>query len=282
MCIRDRSTPYAYSATVVFHTLLAGTGMYLFARRSLGVSLLPGLMSAVTFMFSGFITGQVGHINQLTVAAWLPVLLVVFDEAVRRRSLSLALAAGVVGSLQLLAGHTQEWYFSTVTLGLLALWRMAVPALPEGPVLVKAAWAVGRLRPAFYLAIAGLVETGITAVQVLPTLELSSHSIRGGGMNFGEAASFSLPPTVAFNTLLPSYPTDLFGEYVGYVGIAAVFLAALALYGWQRRPVTLFFTFLAVFGLFMAYLNAKFEGVYRRFDEMRDRWRTEERASRTS
>lgn len=245
------STPYAYSATVVFHTLLAGTGMYLFARRSLGVSLLPGLMSAVTFMFSGFITGQVGHINQLTVAAWLPVLLVVFDEAVRRRSLSLALAAGVVGSLQLLAGHTQEWYFSTVTLGLLALWRFVLP-LPARPDAPKVRPLFSRMVPLLFLGVAGVLEIGLTAIQVLPTLELSAESVRGGGMSYSEVVSFSLPPSTALFTLLPNYPTEMFSEYVGYVGIIPLVLAIIAVITWSLRPVTAFMVGISCLGLFMA------------------------------
>jgi len=44
-----------------------------------------------------------------------------------------------------------------------------------------------------------------------------------------------------------------------------------------------------MFGLLMAYINAKFEGINqrfeginRRFDDMRDLWRTEHAASKTS
>lgn len=299
-------TPFAYSASVVLHLLLAGVAIYLFASRSLGVSLLPGLLAAITFVFSGFMTGQTGHINQLTVAAWMPLLLVTFDEAVRRRSLALGIATGLVGTLQLLAGHTQEWYFSTVSLGLLALWRVASP-LPRPPrrfapvsggeapqetqILSPAQGdtedlapsdgeasrpaeklrplrddtprvekappkMVGRLAarlwPLALLAAAGLVEIGTTAVQVLPSLELSGESIRGGGMPYWEAASFSLPPTTALYSVLPTYPNQLFSEYVGYLGVVPLVLAALAVIGWSVRPAAAFMAGLAGLGLFMA------------------------------
>jgi hypothetical protein len=276
-------TPYAYSASVFLHLLLAGAAMYLFARSSLRVSLLPGLLAAITFMFSGFLTGQMGHINQLTVAAWMPMLLVAFDEAVRRRSLALGIATGLVGTLQLLAGHTQEWYFSTVTLGLFALWRVVSP--PTGPrgsradpsprVLgpshvpeddstskeepsslarktSRSSAHAARLWPLALLAVAGLVEIGTTAVQVLPSMELSAESIRGGGMSFGEAMSFSLPPTTALYSVLPVYPEQLFSEYVGYVGIIPLVLAALAVIAWSVRPVAAFMAGLVGLGLFMA------------------------------
>lgn len=245
-------TPHAYSASVVGHVLLAGVSMYLFSRRTLGLSRLPSLLAAITFMFSGFMSGQVGHVNQLNVAAWLPLLLVAFDEAVRRRSLGLGIGAGLVGALQFLAGHTQEWYFSTATLGLFALWRIVVPAGTASPA-DKGRPTLQRLRPLAYLALVGLVEAGLTAVQVIPTLELSRESIRGGGMAYREAVSFSLPPTTALYTLLPTYPAKLFSEYVGYVGVAPIVLAFLAVAAWAARPATSFMIFMAAFGLFMAF-----------------------------
>lgn len=320
-------TPYAYSASVVGHVLLAGVAMYLFARRSLEVSALPALLGSIAFMFSGFLSGQVGHINQLTVAAWMPLLLVTFDEAVRRRSVALAIATGLVGTLQLLAGHTQEWYFSTVILGLLALWRAIVPRKPlRGAAAVRGGsgeaaesgggaaplgetalvpsgevrdglrgelrtedtlafaqaggevaavqgdkiWPLardgddghgaargdsgiaGRVRPLAYLVVAGLIEVGISAVQVIPTLELSGESIRAGGMTYWDAASFSLPPTSALFTVLPTYPSQLFSEYVGHVGVVPLVLAILALVAWWTRPVSVFMAGLVALGMFMA------------------------------
>jgi hypothetical protein len=265
-------TPYAFSASVVVHVMLAAVGMYLFGRRVLVVSALPALLGAVAFTFGGFISWQVGHINQLSVSAWLPLLLVVFDEAVRRRSLALAIGTGLIGTLQLLAGHTQEWYFSTATLGLFALWHAAIArkGLPEGkPRMIfstvtsvlpakRIALLLGdprtgkMLRPVAYLLLAGLVEAAVSAVQWMPTMELSGQSIRSGGMSYGEAISFSLPPTTALYTLLPAYPSELFSEYVGYVGMIPLVLAAFAIAGWRARGVTLFMAGLGVLGLFMA------------------------------
>ena len=290
------ATPYAYTASIVIHILLAGTGMYIFSRRTLGVSYLPALIGAIAFMFSGFLSGQVGHINQLNVSAWLPWLIAAFDEAVRRRSTTIGIMAGLIGSLQLLAGHTQEWYFSTATLGLFALWRMAIPAsvaakavnnnalpgdfiagheesgdelgdgsAPSVPATASSGLipskkystgdsigVIDRLRPLLYLAIAGLVEAGITAIQLLPSLELSRYSIRGSGMPYYEAVSFSLPPTTLLYTVLSTYPSELFSEYVGYVGVIPLVLAILAAIAWMARPITAFMVALTGLGLFMA------------------------------
>ncbi len=243
--------PYAYTASLLGHLLLAGLAMYIFSRRTLGVSFLPALLAATSFTFSGFLLNQVGHINQLNVSVWLPLLLVAFDEAIRRRSLALAIATGLVGALQLLAGHTQEWYFSMVALGCLGLWRVMVPAT-IGVQALKEGRAIRRLRPLVYLTVAGVVEAGLTAVQLLPSFELSRESIRGGGMAYHEVVSFSLPPTTLLYTILSTYPSELFSEFVGYVGVVPVVLAILAVIAWMARPVTAFMAFLTGLGLFMA------------------------------
>ncbi|MHB0868445.1 MAG: YfhO family protein, partial [Chloroflexota bacterium] len=107
-------------------------------------------------------------------------------------------------------------------------------------------------RPLAYLVLAGLIEVGTSAVQVLPSLELSGESIRGGGMSYWDAASFSLPPTTALYTVLPTYPSQLFSEYVGYVGVVPLVLAALALFAWSARPSAVFMAGLVAMGLFMA------------------------------
>lgn len=242
--------PYAFSASIVGHVLLAGAAMYMFGRRVLTIAPVAAGLSAVAFMFSGFMTAQVGHINQLNVSAWLPLLLVVFHESVRFRSLRLVVATGVAGAMQFLAGHTQEWYFSTVSLGVLALWLALTPGHSSVPSSDQP--LVRRGRPFLHLALVGLIEAGLGAVQLLPSLELSRESIRAGGMHYGEVVSFSLPPFTALYSLLPTYPAELFSEYVGYIGVVPLVLAALALAWWAVRPVTLLAAGLAILGIFMA------------------------------
>jgi hypothetical protein len=279
-------TPHAFSASVMLHVLLAGIAMYLFARRVLEVSRIPAVIGGTAFMLSGFLSAQVGHLNQLNVSAWLPLLLVAFDAALRRRSLALALVTGLLGAVQFFAGHTQEWYFSMVVLALFALWRVMLPAptpVPDGgqatgspdeagtgkdraarrPAPIAGASRSGeatlaggdlwsRLMAPAYLALAVMVLVGAVAVQLLPTLELSGESLRGGGMSYWEATSFSLPPATALYTLLPTYPSVLFSEFIGYVGMVTLVLAVIAVVGWPSRPVAVFMALLAAMGIFMA------------------------------
>ena len=88
-----------------------------------------------------------------------------------------------------------------------------------------------------------LLAVLLAAPQLLPTWELSQQSIRAGGLTFREAVSLSLQPTRLLITLLPTYGENLadrfgtpaYAEFVSYVGVSALVLAALGVVSARRR-----------------------------------------------
>src|SRR5947209_17592271 len=68
-----------YSAQLVLHGFLAAFFTYLLARRAFGVLPLAAAISGLAFAFGGFAIAQVGHLNQISAAAWLPAVLLCFD-----------------------------------------------------------------------------------------------------------------------------------------------------------------------------------------------------------
>src|SRR5207253_9317145 len=81
------------------------------------------IVGSSAFAFGGFLTSQVGHLNQLSATAWMPAIALAADTALRRHSLR----AGVLGALalaaQLLAGHAQESYMTLWVVAALLGWR---------------------------------------------------------------------------------------------------------------------------------------------------------------
>ena len=83
----------------------------------------------------------------------------------------------------------------------------------------------------------------LAAAQLLPTLELNSLGLRTGGLPYRQAVSFSLRPRLLAQSLLPPFGRGLdaafgsegYAEFVGYVGIAALVLAAIGLSLLWRR-----------------------------------------------
>ena len=264
----------AWSATL--HTWLLGVGGYGLAR-SFGLGRGPALGTGIVLAGSGFYGGLLGHINQMNAAAWLPwaMWVLVGVPAWSRGAVARAAQAaglfGVLVALMFLAGHTQTVYINLLGIGVWLVWPLAVSLLtplarrlwPRRGAWPIAPWpeavrTVG-LRLAVYV-VGVAVAMAAVAPQLLPTLELSRLGLRQGGLSYAEASSFSLKPLQLGWTLLPSYGlADLgvvfstlgYTEYVAYVGVAALGLAAwsaLRGHGGMRADGLL----LAGLGLFLA------------------------------
>jgi hypothetical protein len=226
----------AVHLTVVLHLCLAALNAYAWGRRSLRLECLAAWTLAAIFALGGYLGAQVEHVNQLQGLAWLPLMLMLYDQASRRPSCASQRRAGFVGlalviGLVLLAGHTQTAFISLVGLGVYglgpALWR----ALRSGE------WR-SLLRDSALLGGAALLGVAVAAVQLIPTWELSHLSVRAGGLPFNERVSFSLSPLYMGRALLPGFahavPPDHI-EHVAYVGVSGLALALLVCVADLRR-----------------------------------------------
>jgi hypothetical protein len=277
--------PKMVSYSIVLHVFLAGLFAYSYARLSLGLRRWGAWLAAAVFAFSGFVGAQVEHVNQLNCSVWLPLLFLLFDLArgnslgclanihpslpgrgrgrvdptptltlplrgrggKRSRWLSVLLAGLVVG-FQFTAGHTQSSYITLFALGVYAVFPVLWIWNRRGK---KGLWAeVGRSLLVCLLVV--FIGLALAAVQLLPTLELSRLSVRGGGLSYREAVSFSLKPRLLLLSLLPTFGgEEVFSEYVAYLGIVALALALLGVLFQRRNPARPFLIFLTALGLFL-------------------------------
>jgi hypothetical protein len=240
--------PTAYSWSVALHVFLGGLFTYLFARQSVQLGRPAALIAALAFAFGGFIGGQMGHLNQLSAAVWLPALLLCWDKAIEGRLAYVVLGALTVG-VQFLAGHSQESYLMLVALLLYAGYG-ALLALRGG------GWPVVPVHGLAMVVVLAL-GVGLAAVQLVPTTELTSWSIRADGLTYDAATTFSLPGTMLLNALLPPFGNRAMllepgaTEFLGYTGVTGLVLALAAL-AYGRRRETAFFGALAAVALFLA------------------------------
>ena len=226
----------AISVALILHVAWAAAGTAALTRTALRLGWAAAAAGAAVFAFGGYFVAQSGHVNQVSATAWLPWLLLGLDRAVagdRRAWLALPL----VCALMLLAGHPQVAYMSLV-FGL--VYAVIVGGSKDG-----AAWR-GRFRGAvrglLAWAAAGAGGVLLAAVQVLPTLELSHHGIRSGGLPLYEAASFSLPGEEFLRAVLPTFtalPSST--EFVAHIGLSGIILAVLGVAARPGRARTLLF-----------------------------------------
>jgi hypothetical protein len=279
------SAPVAVKISILIHLLITATGTYFFARRALGQSPLGALLSAILFSLGGYLTAQVEHINQLQALAWFPWLLFSIHQSIttpqsnnstlhpaKRPSTFRSppstfhfppatfplLTASLLFSLQLLAGHTQSAFISLVGVGLYALilfitQQRSISDHPSRAAILRLPSTIYRpsslvLRPWSFVSFI-LFSFLLASAQLLPTLELSQQSLRSGGLPLREALSFSLDPRLLGRALLPGYSRGLFSEFVAYLGLVGLTLAA---FGIKKTPTRLALLALALLGLVFA------------------------------
>ncbi len=223
----------AMSVALMLHVGWAAAGTLLLAREAWRLGWAAAATGAAVFAFGGYFVAQSGHVNQVSAASWLPWLLLTLDLGVagNRRAW---FALPPVTALMFLAGHPQVAYMSLL-FGLLY-------ATTVGSAGREKPWH-GRLKGAgrgFLLWAAAAAAGGLlAAVQLLPTLELSHHGIRSGGLPLHEAASFSLPGEEFLQAVLPTFtalPSST--EFVAHIGLSGIILVVLGVVARPRRART--------------------------------------------
>ncbi len=247
-------TPYAVHLSLILHCFLAGALMYLLARTRVE-NRWACIISALAYMFSGFLVGHFEHVTMVEVMAWLPLIFLLLDKALTGKKASYAVFAGFFLGVSILAGHPQTSHGLVFILVVHAVYRAATLFANEKKrnVLLNAGAA---------LVICLGVGVLIAAVQILPTYELVKESTRGSAVALDYAAkSGQLSLRDAILLIVPNYFGALSGPYWGdtdisqgivYIGVVPLLLMGLALMGKGRRSDKLYFFIMAVFFLMVA------------------------------
>ncbi|KAA3658689.1 MAG: hypothetical protein DWQ04_24360 [Chloroflexi bacterium] len=254
--------PYAVSVSILVHLFIAGWGAYLAAQRTIYLDRSAALATAVLFALGGYVTAQVEHVNQLQGMAWFPWFFVVLAYAADEKAVSrlvvigkTALGLATLFALQLLAGHTQTAFMSGVAVLVwgVAMWVVnRLNETTENSLLFRFQYERFKDRVPLALLLGIGLMSLITAIQLIPTLELTQFSSRQGGLTVNEVLSFSLHPLLLAKSLLPAYEQSLFSEYVAVLPITALILAVIGAWQWRNWRGVLPTIALVVVGLLLA------------------------------
>jgi hypothetical protein len=175
----------ALSWLVVAHVILAGCCMYGLGRGQ-GLGRAGATAAAIGYMFAGkwmFHLLDAGHYILIGMA-WLSLLLLLLEIAVRRGSIVWAAAAGAIFALIVLSTHPQWTFYAAL---LAPLWTL-------GAALESAGWLGGEGPRSWRRTLtalgrwaglglwAALVAGALSAVQWMPTLEAATQASRGAGV----------------------------------------------------------------------------------------------------
>jgi hypothetical protein len=221
----------AFNWNVILHYLLAGVFFYLFMRRrQLGVG--AALIGGLVFEWSGFMVGHLQHPSIFCSVAWIPLLLYFLEDGMQRLAAGQPITSRIIGAsiviaMQVLVGYPPVVFYSLLIAFLYTLLRW-ITLRRQGAKLHRAIWLLGAS------VVAGLC---LSAVQLLPTLALSTESIRPAINRLIYVTSFGLTlhniPAFVFPNFLGSsaYDTYVGQRYIwetcGYLGLLSLFLATL-------------------------------------------------------
>lgn len=254
----------SWSIFIMVQPILSGIFMFAYLRN-LKLGTKAGILGAIAFSFSGFSIswlewGNIGH-----TALWLPLILLSIDKVVSLRSdsgqvgiqypvfsikrpWSLVFLLALISSF--FAGHLQIFFYVFLVSFAYLLFRW----FEHGK----------KLRTLGLFAIYYLLFAIATVVQWIPTLQFIGLSARSLDQNYFDIEGWFLPWQHLIQFLAPDFfgnPATLnywgvwnYAEFIGYVGVVSLFLAACSILS-KNKKVVLFFISAIIVSLLFATPN---------------------------
>ncbi|HEA47194.1 MAG TPA: hypothetical protein ENH97_02145, partial [bacterium] len=247
-------THFAINYSIILHFFLSGVFFYYFIRY-LNIERFSAFISSLIYMFAATQVGRIyaGHLTVLSTIIWIPLLFLFLEKYFREDGFLYIILAGLILALQILAGYIQVVFYTAIGLFLYFLFRTTVLYREKRR---------AKLLVRHSLAFIVLVASGflLSALQLIPTLELVQHSIRQAA-TYDFYASFSFPP----ENLITLFTPEIFGnnialtywgrgnfwEMSAYLGILPLILVLIAII-FRRDKYTSFFAGLAILSIVLA------------------------------
>ena len=206
------SVPLGMELSGVLHMALAAGGLAALARR-LRIDWPGALVAAFTFAWSGWFVFSTNQPRILAAIAWLPWTLWLLDRVLAgERRAGLVFTLGIAA--QLLIGDAEHVLHGMLAGALLVVLRLCGLA-------ARGAWRDALARGA--LCVTGVAAgIGLTAFQLLPTLELVQRSARS-------ANAFDIAHAIGTSVYSPALFLSQAAEATGWVTVGVLPLVALLL-----------------------------------------------------
>jgi hypothetical protein len=223
-------TPGVVQLEIALHALIACLGTY-FLLSELGLRRSAALLGSLAYGLSGFFAAHSSHVGLFCAAAWLPWLLAAYERATVRRTIRYTVLGALAGGMMILAG-----YFQTALYGFLAL----------GLYVLSSLWGHRDRRLRSLLILGGMLAgaAALAAIEALPGLELTTHSIRAAAEYSGSTEGIlHLRPLLTL--LAPDALGAISGHYSGpadvtqYYFYSGLLLLPLAVLGAIRTRMRL-------------------------------------------
>lgn len=238
---------FAYNTNLVISYVIAAFGMYLFSKK-LGMSRIISTYISFLFTFSGFLAVHLNHFNLIQASSLTPLLFWIAVCLWKTPSGRYSILFALILSQQIFTGHFYIVFISLTGVGLFWLFLFLFHLYPNK---ISIRYILRRFSA---LVIVMVLSFGLSAIQLLPTIELWGNSVRRSGLDFDTVTSFAYPYKhilTFFNPYALGSPADgsykavtsewiIFWENTGYIGLIPILLAIASLFFIKRTKIKIF------------------------------------------
>ncbi|OGP91872.1 MAG: hypothetical protein A2157_06335, partial [Deltaproteobacteria bacterium RBG_16_47_11] len=218
----------AFNAIIILHFFLGGLFTYLFLK-DLKVNSTGALISGLIFMLSGYLLSVHSLLTILLSSVWTPLIMMFFRRAIGNPGSKNEIITALFITISFLGGGIEIVYGNFLVLLSMIIFSPQIQGIQEGdrrgsPLQNKNSvgepprgfpkWAAAVGRPYWNrfqsLFIVSAIFLLLSAIQLIPFVELFIHSIRGKGLSYQEATIWSFAPKDVLLFFLP----DVYGYFV--------------------------------------------------------------------
>ncbi|OGP95642.1 MAG: hypothetical protein A2157_09215 [Deltaproteobacteria bacterium RBG_16_47_11] len=202
----------AFNTIIVLHFFMGGLFTYSFLR-DLKVNPTGSLISGLIFMLSGYLLSVHSLLTILLSSVWTPLILMFFRRAILKPGFRNEVFTAIFVTFSFLGGGIEIVYGNFFVLLIMVIFSPSptIEFVGDKPRRYKFLYIFPvywkRIRSLFIVSILFL---SLSAIQLLPFLELFHHSIRGSGMSYQEATTWSFAPKDVLLFFLP----DAYGYFL--------------------------------------------------------------------
>lgn len=221
---------------MILHYFLAACFMF-YLLRHFKLSQAAAFLGGIVFAFSGYLLSVSNMNTSLSSVIWLPLSLLFFDRLIKEISFRNIVILGILIALQFLGGEPTIIYVTVIFLAVYGL-----------------IFSQEKLKSIGGLILSGSIALGLTAVQLIPFLELAQLSDRVVRTGYDIVTMRSFPPREIISFIFPyffgnpaqfgSYTETLLGKniqdwlispYIGILPLIFVF------FSFKRKRAGFFF-----------------------------------------
>jgi len=202
----------AFNAIIILHFFLGGLFTYFFLK-DLKVNSTGSLISGLIFMLSGYLLSVHSLLNTLLSVTWTPLIMLFFRRAIANSGLKNEILTGIFITISFLGGGIEIVYGNFFILLFMMIFSFQV----EGHIVKNRVEEplCGLLKRIIFFRLGSLLIIltfflFLSAIQLIPFLELWMHSIRGQGISYQEATTWSFAPKEILLFFLP----DAYGYFL--------------------------------------------------------------------